>query len=285
MVPRVLCVVEPTPAGSLGANLSAPVVQSRRTSQEKEPWKSLPPLRDNIEKEFVRPLYLGESIAPYRVLDPVLAVTPWSQAEKRLLDSQTAQRLGYVHLARWLGNAERLWSEHGQAGISFTAQIDYYGKLTAQFPLASLRVVYSTSGTLPAACLVRNRLSVIDCRLYWARVSNPLEGAYLLSILNSETARQRAAHLQSRGQWGARDFHKVILSLPIPSFDASNKLHTQLAKAAAHAIEVAAAVKLSEGMHFVKARQKIRAALREDGVAEKIDKLVAELLKVYTPTQ
>ena len=77
----------------------------------------------------------------------------------------------------------------------------------------------------------------------------------------------------------------MILSLPIPSFDASNKLHTQLAKAAAHAIEVAAAVKLSEGMHFVKARQKIRAALREDGVAEKIDKLVAELLKVYIPTQ
>jgi hypothetical protein len=38
-------------------------------------------------------------------------------------------------------------------------------------------------------------------------------------------------------------------------------------------------------MHFVKARQTIRAALREDGVAEKIDKLVAELLKVYTPTQ
>ncbi len=90
MVPRVLCVVEPTPAGSLGANLSAPVVQSRRGSQEKEPWKSLPQIRDNLEKEFVRPLYLGESIAPYRILDPALAVIPWSETESRLLDSQAA---------------------------------------------------------------------------------------------------------------------------------------------------------------------------------------------------
>jgi hypothetical protein len=245
----------------------------------------LPQIRDNLEKEFVRPLYLGESIAPYRILEPVLAVIPWSQSETRLLDSQAAQRLGYVHLARWLGNAERLWSEHGQAGISFTAQIDYYGKLTAQFPLASLRVVYSTSGTLPAASVVSDARGIIDTKLYWARVDAKQEGRYLLAILNSETARHRAEHLQSRGQWGARDFHKVILSLPIPSFDASNKLHTQLAKAAAHAEKVAAGVQLREGMHFVKARQTIRAALREDGVAEKIDKLVAELLKVYTPTQ
>ena len=123
-----------------------------------------------------------------------------------------------------------------------------------------------------------------DSSLYWAKVSNPLEGAYLLSILNSETARQRAAHLQSRGQWGARHFHKVILSLPIPSFDASNKLHTQLAKAAAHAEKVAAGVQLREGMHFVKARQTIREALREDGIAQKIDDLVAELLEGNTIT-
>jgi len=101
----------------------------------------------------------------------------------------------------------------------------------------------------------------------------------LLASLNSETARKLAEGLQARGQWGARHFDKVILSLPIPSFDRSNKLHRALARAAAHAEQVAAAVKLSEGMHFVKARQKIRAALREDGVAEKIDQLVAELLK------
>jgi hypothetical protein len=106
------------------------------------------------------------------------------------------------------------------------------------------------------------------------------EGLYLLAILNSETARKYAEHLQSRGQWGTRDFDKVMLSLPIPSFDNSNRLHKALARAASHAEQVAAAVELREGMHFVRARQCIRVALREDGIAQKIDKLVAELLNI-----
>ena len=63
-----------------------------------------------------------------------------------------------------------------------------------------------------------------------------------------------------------------------PCFDASNKLHVQLAKSAVHAEQVAAAVQLSDGMHFVKVRQSIRRALQEDGIAQKIDKLVARLL-------
>ncbi|MFC1977383.1 Eco57I restriction-modification methylase domain-containing protein [Chloroflexota bacterium] len=279
MVPRVLCVVEPTPAGTLGANLNIPVVQSRRTRQEKEPWKSLPLLRDNLENEFVRPLLLGESIASYRVFSPVMAVVPWAKTESRLLDSQAAQRLGYVHLAKWLGNAERLWDENGRDTMSFGERIDYHGSLSIQFPIALLRVVYSSSGTLPAASLVRESFVVIDSSLYWTVVDTEEEGRYLLAILNSETARHRAAHLQSRGQWGARHFHKVILSLPIPTFDSSKKLHKALSTAAAHAEQVASKVQFNEGTYFSTARKKIRAALDEDGISQKIDKLVAELLE------
>lgn len=60
-----------------------------------------------------------------------------------------------------------------------------------------------------------------------------------------------------------------------------NELHRALASAAAHAEQVASAVQIDESMHFVKARQKIRAASREDGVSEKIDKLVADLRVRY----
>ncbi len=77
--PRVLCVVQPAALGALGANPAAPVVESRRTSQEKPPWKQLPSLRGNVEREFLRPLYLGESVAPFRLLEPVLAVIPWDE--------------------------------------------------------------------------------------------------------------------------------------------------------------------------------------------------------------
>ena len=65
--------------------------------------------------------------------------------------------------------------------------------------------------------------------------------------------------------------------MPIPRYDASAPLHRRLVEAAARA-ESVAAVGLKEGTHFVRSRQHIREALGEDGVAERIDTLVAELL-------
>lgn len=171
-----------------------------------------------------------------------------------------------------------MWSQYGSGRRTLPEQLDYYGQLSAQFPIAPLRVVYGASGTLPAAAFLADPRGIVEHTLYWTGVDSELEGHYLLAILNSETARKLAEGLQARGQWGARHFDKVMLSLPIPQFDYSNKLHGALARAAAHAEHVAAGVELSEGMHFVRARQKIRAALREDGVAQKMDKLVLELL-------
>jgi len=276
--PRVLCVVEFVSNIPFGANPDAPVVESRRTSQEKPPWKNLASLRGNIEREFLRPLYLGESVAPFRLLEPVTAVIPLEETRNRLLEADSAGRAGYIHLARWLRDAERLWEQYGRSGMTFTQQIDYYGKLSAQFPIAPLRVVYSKAGTLPAAALVNDSRGIIENKLYWIKVDDESEGQYLLAILNSETARKRTEHLQSRGQWGARDFDKVILSLPIPSYDATNDLHMEIASAAQHAMEIAAAVGLREGTHFIKARRLIREALMEDGVSQRIDELVAALL-------
>jgi hypothetical protein len=50
---------KPAQVGALGANPMAPRVQSRRTSQEKLPWKRLPSLRGNVEKEFSTPSVSG----------------------------------------------------------------------------------------------------------------------------------------------------------------------------------------------------------------------------------
>ena len=278
IVPRMLSVVQRVPVGQLGENTAAPLVESRRTSQEKLPWKRLPGLRGNIEAEFLRVSYLGESIAPYRLLEPVLAVIPWDKAKKRLLDSGAAQQAGYLHLSEWLSKAEELWEKHNKSDLTFVQQVDYYGKLSAQFPIAPLRVIFTASGTLPAAAVLPDHHSIVEHKLYWSPVHSQSEADYLLAILNSETARGLVEHLQSRGQWGARDFDKVMFTLPIPRFDASNPLHKKLAKAAAHAEEVAATVPMKENTHFIKARQLIRAALQEDGIAAKIDDLVAQLL-------
>ena len=155
--------------------------------------------------------------------------------------------------------------------------MDYYGKLSAQLPPQPLCLVYATSGTWPAASLVRDATAVFDMSLYWAAPGEE-EARYLAAILNSETARKQIEHLQSRGQWGARHFAKLMFELPIPRFKASASLHRELAEATEHAEEVAAAVVLDEGMYFVTARKRIREALEDDGIADGIDQLVARLL-------
>src|ERR1019366_3761592 len=76
LVPRMLCFVERKAMGRLGADPSAPYVASRRTNQEKEPWKSLPGIENRVEAEFLRPVLLGESILPYRIFQPFDAVVP-----------------------------------------------------------------------------------------------------------------------------------------------------------------------------------------------------------------
>ncbi|HWQ27742.1 MAG TPA: N-6 DNA methylase, partial [Dehalococcoidia bacterium] len=183
MVPRMLCCVQPVQIGRLGMRMDAPLVESRRTPQEKEPWRSLPPVQSNVEAKFLRPLYLGESVAPFRLLDPVLAVVPWEEETGRLLDAATSLRSGYLYVSRWLEEAERLWRQHGRSALSFIEQIDYYGKLSAQFPTAPIRVLYAKAGTLPAAAVLRgNTDAVIDHTLYWAPATED-EALYLVAIL------------------------------------------------------------------------------------------------------
>lgn len=276
--PSVLFRVQTVRAGRLGVNPAVPLVESRRTNLEKPPWKNVASLRRNIEVEFLRSLYLGESVAPFRVFQPILAVIPWDDVDGDLLDATEAQSKGHAYLAGWLVEAEGLWSQYGRGRRTLVEQIDYYGQLRAQLPAAPLRVVYGASGTLPAAAVLRDSSAVVEHGLYWIAMETEAEAHYLAGVLNSETARARVAHIQARGQWGARHFDKVMLSLPIPSFDPSNKIHRALAKAATHAEKVAAGVTLKEGTHFVRARQVIRAALGQDGIAQRIEGLVADLL-------
>ena len=113
--------------------------------------------------------------------------------------------------------------------------------------------IYAKAGTQPAAAILRDEKSIIENLLYWSAVASENEARYLVAILNSETARKRGEAYQSRGQWGARHFDKVIFNLPIPRFDAKNKTHAALAKAAADAEKIAAALELPEGVKFQRA--------------------------------
>jgi hypothetical protein len=273
----MLVLVERKTLGRLGEDPTAPFVVSRRNSQEKKPWKSLPGVEHRVEAEFLYPVLLGESILPYRVWRPFEGVVPVTPTGM-LLDAEAAASQGYAGLHRWMSDAEAVWNGHRPSDLSLIEQFDYYGKLGSQFPIPRLRVVYAASGTIPAACLLRGSAAVIEHAIYWAPVASENEGQYLAALLNSETSRARVAAMQARGQWGARHFDKVMFNLPIPRFDQAEPLHNDLAAAAAEAERIAGAFELPEAVKFQRARKLIRDALTETGIAPFIDDLVARLL-------
>lgn len=279
LYPRSLVLVDRPSLGRLGANPATPFVRSRRSSQEKEPWKSAAGAEHTVEAEFLRPVLLGESILPYRFFQSFEGVIPLTNAGL-VVSAATADAAPhhFEHLAGWMKRAEAIWNEHTSSRMTFAEQLDYNGKLGSQVPAAALRVVYSKSGSLPAAMVLRDPHAVIDHMLYWSAPSIDQEAYFLVAILNSEAARSRAEQHQSRGQFGARHFDKVMFNLPIPLFDARDSLHLALAAAGREAERVAGMVELVEGEKFQRARKRVRDALAEHGIGTEIEKLVDELL-------
>jgi hypothetical protein len=277
LFPRMLVLVERKLSGRLGVDPQAPLVSSRRNALEKPPWAGLPSIEHKVETDFLRPVLMGESILPYRLFQSFEGVVP-TLSTGVLLTSESAADRGYAELATWLRAAESAWNNTGKQTRLFGDQINYINQLSAQFPLAPLRVLYAKAGTLPAAMVLRDDQAVIDHKLYWGAPSCEVEAHFLVAILNSETARSRAERYQSRGIFGARDFDKVMFNLPIPLFDAGNPLHRDLSEAGAHAELVAGMVELVEGERFQRARKRVRDALAEEGIGGEIEKLVEKLL-------
>lgn len=277
LTPRMLCLVDLADSSPLGTDPEAPLVTSHRSAQEDRTWKEIPSLSGPVEAEFLRLIYLSRCILPFRVGEPALGVIPWNTADARLMDSQAAQREGHLGLGAWLKQAETLWSKYGQ-DVPFVEAIDYFKSLSNQLSkLMPIRVVYPEAGALQAAAVVRDPNALIDHDLYWHACAED-EARYLEAVFNSEVLRQRIAEAQSRGQWGARHFSKVVFNLAVPKFDSASPLHVRLAEAAARAEQAAASIELPPSTYFVTARTRVREALREKGVTDEIDRLVDQLL-------
>ena len=279
LFPRRLVLVDVvSPSGRLPPNPEFPLVRGRIGSQDKPPWKTVPPPEGTVEKRFLRPVLLGESIAPFRIVAQPSAVIPWDAAEGRPMNAAQAAQRGYPKLAQWLEKTEAPWTRHKHSTLGFLEQLDYYGKLSGQFPIAPMRVVYTKSGTNPAACFVQDETATVDSQLYWAPVETREEAQYSCAILNSETLRAGVQRYQARGQWGARHFDKYVFNLPIPRFESGKATHRALADAGQTAADVAHRVPFKEGEYFTRTRKRIRTALAEHGVAAEIDGLTAHLL-------
>jgi hypothetical protein len=273
----MLCLVEQQAAASRGVDPAAPFVSSRRSNQEKQPWRNVAGLEHSVEAEFLRPVLVGESILPYRILRPPEGVIPVSGST--LLDAKGAASRGFAGLQGWMSAAEVVWQANAQRDdLALTDRWNQNGGLAGQFPLAPLRVTYAVAGAIPAACLVRQSRAVIEHGVYWAAVATEDEGRYLAAVLNSATTRVAIRELRARGLWGARLADQIVFTLPIAQFDPAVSPHRELAATAAEAEAIAAAVEHSEQVRFQRARRSTHDALAKVGVSERIDWLVAQLL-------
>lgn len=279
VVPRYLLIVEEKLAGPLGAGAGRVAVRSRRTPNEKEPWKSMPPLDGSVDRQFVRPLHLGDTLLPYRMLQPLKAIIPWDG--KQLLRTAEERAL-YPGLADWWARAEEAWNagKSKSSNLTLLDRLDYQKTLTSQLPLVpgAYRVLYNKSGMYLAAAIVSGD-AVVNNSLYWGSASSLEEARYLEAILNSALLTARLRPLQSRGEHNPRHYDMYVWQMPIPAFDPDDTRHVRLAHLAADAEKIAAAVVLDSGKRFETQRRAVREAVAASETGHKIEAEVSTLLR------
>ncbi|MEV4001928.1 N-6 DNA methylase [Actinomadura sp. NPDC049753] len=274
--PRLLFFVRPQPSSPLGYGAGRRAVQSQRSSTEKKPWKDLPDLSEVVETEFIRPVLLGESVLPYRVLPPREAVLPLAGTE--ILHSDHDRLDLYPGLSRWWRSAEQLWNENRSSDrLSLLDQLDFRRKLSVQLPGTPLRLVYGKAGMHVAAALVDNPTAVIDHKLYWATVTSRAEGMYLCAILNSPALTDAVRPLMSYGK-DERDIDKHLWKLPIPLYNPDNPVHQRLADLGQTEADLINELDLDTSGNFVALRRSARDALAAGTAAPEIEEIVIELL-------
>jgi SAM-dependent methyltransferase len=284
VLPSVLLRVADLPGGPLGVPKGTRKVASLRSSLEKEPWKDLDSLEGIVEAEFVKPVFLGSGIAPFRTLAEIAAIIPWSIGA--LMDGSDPCLDEHQGLARWWRTAEDHWEKYKGASNKLTLRerLDYQRGLSNQLPVSRHRVLYTQSGNQIAACRVEGSEALIEHKLYWASVASAEEAHYLTAILNSRPLHRVVEPLMSEGLFGKRDIDKYVFVAPFPSFNAQNDSHLALAGLGERAEELAAVVELGEGWGFQKVRRVIREELDKQGITAEIDAAVAELLAIGLDT-
>lgn len=279
LVPRVLFLVEEKAAGPLGIGAGRIPVRSRRSNNEKAPWKTLPSLEGSVDRQFVMNVHVGDTLLPYRLLTPHRAVIPADGG--LVLDSVDDRLAQYPGLHEWWRLAEAVWLKHRlkSTKLSLCEQLDYRKKLSNQLPVipGNYRVVYNASGMYLAAAVVRD-VSVIEKSLYWCTANSLAEARYVQAVLNTDTLTKRLRPLQARGEHNPRHYDKYVWQVPIPAFDASHDLHARIAGLAEQAERIAAGVSLSAGRKFETLRRLVREAVAVSKTGKQLEEAVALLL-------
>lgn len=272
--PHLAFVVEEQPAPPLGLPAGRVLIKSFRSAYERKPWKELGDLSGIVETHFLRPLYTGESLLPYRVGAPGSVILPCN-SKGILSDDQIELHPG---LDQWWKKAESIWLQHRSSDrLSLKEQLDYQSKLSKQLPVPNLRIVYNSSGMHLAAAKIVNHRAIVSSSLYWAPVRSESEADYLCAILNSTIITELVRPLMSYGK-DERHIHKTVWKLPIPKFDPNDPVHIRLSHLGAAAERLAAGFNVDPQVHFPATRRHIRRLILAEDTGREIDEVVFELI-------
>ena len=319
IVPRCLFFVEEEESD---AGIAADVVRvrARRGAQDKEPWRSLDLAKiDNrpIEREYVWDVHLGETVAPYVLLDPLRAVLPMTpdapmiERDENGIHGVARDTLKRNMARRWR-EINRIWEDNKSPNNKLTllGQIDYMRKLSAQSArvsreyrasiarvsreyrsqaLAQFPLVIYTSAGRPTAAIVPPNGALIESKLFGIPCQTMAEANYLTAIINSDAMWKAVIPLATKNWAGnSRDVQKQIWRLPIPEFDETEKMHSDLAGAGAELTEEAEAIwneiraereASGKSTSVTIARRMLREWQTESPQAQQAERLVEMLLR------
>ena len=274
ILPLLVYFVDKVDSSPLGMAQGRVAVQSRRTNLEKKPWKFLPGLSGVVENDFIREVYAGDKLYPFRIGKPMLAVIP---CDNNALLSRNVIDLN-PGLQQWWQQANDVWdANRSSERMTLTERLDYQATFSKQLPAAKLRVVYNKSGMHICSSILRDSDAVLTHGLYWASVGSEQEASYLCAILNAPVTTDLTRPLMSYGK-DERDIHKHVWELPIPTFNPCDTVHARIAELGRKLEILVATFQVEERVHFGATRRHIREAILKTADGEELNDLTTDLI-------
>ena len=294
IIPRSLWVVQPKSGMGGGINTERPPVETADyaySNAKRDEYQTR--IEGRIESDFIYATLVGGDVVPFTNRDFRLTVLPAVSGSEgySIIDSNQAQSGGYTDLASWLTQAEEVWAKTEGRVETVYDRLDYHSGITRQNPEMRYKVLYLSSGTNLAGCVIDTHIIGEDSRIqpqdliadhktYLYETDDADEAHYLSAIINSGILNESITNLQSRGEFGARDIHKLPFEFPVPRFDPDNEDHMRLAELGRECEEEAKDA-LSDAEDQYKATWRIREVVRdalEEELAE-IDEIVERLFE------